>query len=239
MDELELRFDNTGNIVNNKKKKTSIKINKKELEDSVLNNVEQLAGVKSIVEKYMQVLDIIKNNDALKNLLGRISVNADVSLFSEMPYIFINTQLTNFTGVGMAAGKRTDIAYKFRYPQRLDEVIKYGDIPYRLIGVSYHSGSSGKSGHYVSEVLRNGKLYLCNDSKTTEIEKWNRYDGTHVVPMTYLFERLNSGEGDIKTGGRKSLFKKKRGGKSPKRTKKRRKYRGKSPKRKTKKRVRK
>ena len=69
----------------------------------------------------------------------------------------------------------------------------------------YHSGIAG-AGHYVAEVLREGKLYLCNDSSTKIIKHWNTYSGNNIVPSVFLFQEV----GDAVKGGGRSKTKKRR-----------------------------
>ena len=78
---------------------------------------------------------------------------------------------------------------KFQYPENINDVLSYNNKEYKLIGVVYHSGYAG-GGHYVAEVLREGKLYLCNDSSTENITQWNTYNGTNVVPSVFLFQEV-------------------------------------------------
>jgi hypothetical protein len=226
--ELNFEFDEKGEIINPEtKEKKSVQINKKELEERVVAAIDDTKELKDILDKFKPKLI----DDNLNNLLQRISVNADYTRFNNTPYLFIHPQLTSVGG----SGKRTDLSSKFKYPDTINSVFDYNEKKYKLIGIVYHSGSSGASGHYIAEILRDGKLYLCNDSFTKEIQKWNSYDGTYLVPSVFLFQEVEDaakGGGDAAKGGgrsktkkrKKSLLKKrrttkKRGGKFIKRKK--------------------
>ena len=207
--ELKFDFDGNGEIIDPKtKEKKSVQINKKELEDRVAaidgSNVE----LKAILDKFKPQL--ITAHVELNGLLERISVNADYTRFNNTPYLFIHPQLTSVGG----SGKRTDLSSKFKYPDTKNAAFDYNEKKYKLIGISYHSGDGGRAGHYVAEVLRDGKLYLCSDSITSEIHKWNSYEGKFLVPSVFLFQEMAA-----KGGGRKT---KKRRNTGKRRTKRRR-----------------
>lgn len=46
----------------------------------------------------------------------------------------------------------------------------FGNKEYKLIGVVIHEGSMD-AGHYWSIVLRDGKYYIFNDAKVTQVDK--------------------------------------------------------------------
>jgi len=193
------------------KKAIEVTIIKKELEKLVHEDGNE--EVKNILKKIPN-FDIILKNPSLVNLLKRITYSPEESKLFDTPYLFILPQLIEW---GSSAHKKTDMVGKFQYPVNIEDTFNYNGKNYQLIGVVYHSGYAG-GGHYVAEVLREGKLYLCNDSSTQNITHWNTYDGTNVVPSVFLFQEVVDMTERV-VGGRKT---KKRVKKKRNRTKKKR-----------------
>ena len=183
---------------------------KKNLEECVHNDEND--EVKVILRKIPN-FDIILKNIPLVNLLKRITHSPAESKLFDTPYLFILPQLIKW---GNSASKRLDMEGKFQYPNYIDDTFKYNKKNYQLIGVVYHSGYAG-GGHYIAEVLREGKLYLCNDSSTKIITHWNTFSGINIVPSVFLFQEMKVA---TTIGGRKT---KKRVNKRKNRTKRRRK----------------
>ena len=214
MEKQKLDYDNSAGKFYVKldilRKPKVLTIIKKNLEECVHNDGND--EVKEILRKFPN-FDIILSNLQLVNLLKRITHSPAESKLFDTPYLFILPQLIKW---GNSASKRLDMEGKFQYPNDIDDTFKYNKKNYQLIGVVYHSGYAG-GGHYIAEVLREGKLYLCNDSSTKNITHWNTYSGINIVPSVFLFQEV---EDAAKGGGRKT---KKRVKKKRNRTKRRRK----------------
>lgn len=59
------------------------------------------------------------------------------------------------------------------------------DVEYRLIGTVEHFGVLG-AGHYISRINRNGKYYIANDSRVSEIPDMNPLSETYMT----FYERV-------------------------------------------------
>ncbi|NBO71569.1 TIGR02452 family protein, partial [bacterium] len=78
-----------------------------------------------------------------------------------------------------------------------NHVFTFGDNQYFLTCIMWHISGDIKHGHYVSEInivnpphtsIERG-LYLCNDSITTKIDRWNSLpSGTNMIPSLFVFE---------------------------------------------------
>tara|TARA_B100000674_G_scaffold381445_1_gene324259 strand:- start:966 stop:2411 length:1446 start_codon:yes stop_codon:yes gene_type:complete len=238
-----LMYDNNGYIIGKKdksKKRQVIRISKKRLEERVKSNTNEL--LQDIINFYTP--NLIDNNEEIKNLLKRITMNAEYNVYNNAKYLFILPQFIRWNKSKPV--KRTDISDKIIYPDYRKVDFDYSGKQYKLIGVCYHSGSGASSGHFVAEVLRSDTLYLCNDSTTKIIDNWKSYNGSNLVPSVFLFERVDT-FGDennpidviegtsklpIKVGGYKKNNKK-----NKRKTKKKTNKKKKSNKRKTKKNI--
>merc|ERR1711991_632432 len=163
MSKKRLKYDESSGKIHSvgdkKKKPKHVTIVKKQLEEEVKKTNESNDIVIEIFNTFPD-FTIISENASLVDLLKRITFSPSEFQLFDTPYLFILPQLTEW---GSSASKRTDLVGKFQYPENINDVFSYNNKEYKLIGVVYHSGYAG-GGHYVAEVLREGKLYLCNDS---------------------------------------------------------------------------
>ena len=128
-----------------------------------------------------------------ENLTGIISStlhesrwNYDEDLYCQ-PFLYQN-RISQFPHILAIMVKRNQGRYKIMSKLNFEHNIKIGDNDYKLFSVILHGGTSINSGHYVSRVLFEGKIWFeCNDLDTYQVEgpSDSSEDGRQITMLFY------------------------------------------------------